>query len=191
MLWTPTDADLPRLAVTQRQAGWSSNYRSKKSLFSGLYLDYGEPADGRLQYESCMSALNPPSELQEPLVKTGVTGLAFVAAPGQPDDENVGERSIEKDLDIAVSFVSSVEDTEKENPDPNNSDPITVRERKTRATLDMRLNPFGTRSRIDIIHTPGSQGWRVRAQPRVIKRGFRCLSTRKYLRVKLRQTRFR
>src|SRR5207245_1952422 len=60
----------------------------------------------------------------------------------------VGERAVDKDLDIGISFSSSVEDIEKKNPDPTISDPVTVRERKTRATLDLRLAPFGTRPSI-------------------------------------------
>ena len=147
-MWKPTEVDLPRMEVTSVKPGGSATDAvSNHFVVSCILTRKGLPNED-FNMKLTMSALNPPAELQESLIKTGVSGLSFVGAPSKPDDENVGERSIEKDLDIAISFVSSVEDTKKDNPDPNNCDDITVRERKTRATLDMRLNPFGTRSRI-------------------------------------------
>jgi len=156
--WTPTVADLPRMNITSvKPAGSAANAVSNHFVVSCILTTNKLPTED-FNVRLTMAALNPPLELQEPLIKTGVSGLSFVAAPGKPAaDENVGERSIEKDLDIAISFVSSVEDTKKDNPDPKDCDPITVRERKTRATLDMRLNPFGTRTRISdpqIVGTP-------------------------------------
>src|SRR5262249_30445222 len=96
-----------------------------------------------------------PPELMQALIKTGMSGNPFQAAPGKPDDSKVGGRLIEKDLDAAVSFSSSVQDNQKPNPNPAIRTPITVRERTTRATLDLRLAPFGIRSFIAAINAPG------------------------------------
>jgi hypothetical protein len=75
-----------------------------------------------------------PPEIVEPMVITNLDGRTGEASPSVflAKEAGVGERPIEKDLNVAVSLLSSVED--KEQPDKT-----IRRERNTRATLDLRV----------------------------------------------------
>ena len=153
--WEPTESDLPRLTVKSLRA--PSN-RTKAMTVRDMYLLSCIPTAESLPFEDFNAKLSipidPPRELARPLKKTGIAGLTAIASPGKPGTtEKVGERTIELDMDVAFSFVSSVSEVEKKNPDPTITTPIKVRERTTRGTLDLRLNPFGTRSWIQNVET--------------------------------------
>jgi hypothetical protein len=75
-----------------------------------------------------------PVEFIEPKVVTGLTGLAAEASPEvfASKDKAVGLRPIDKDLNVALSLVSSVKDVEQ-------PDKTTLRQRNTIGTLDLRV----------------------------------------------------
>jgi hypothetical protein len=78
-----------------------------------------------------------PDEFAQPNIVTGLSGISAEAnAVVFPDKEKaVGIRPIDKDLNIAVSLVSSVKDVEQ-------PDKTTLRQRNTIGTLDLRVGLF-------------------------------------------------
>ena len=146
--WEPSESDLPRLTVKSLRPPPN---RTKAMTVRDMFLLSCIPTVQSLPFEDFNAKLSmsidPPRELARPLKKTGIVGLTVAASPGQASTtEKVGERTIELDLDVAFSLVSSVAEVEKKNPDPAITTPIKARERTTRGTLDLRVNPFGTRS---------------------------------------------
>ena len=82
-----------------------------------------------------------PAELFEPALVTGLKGAPSETSPEVFADEaakNTGERPLDKNLNVAWALTSSVDDHEREDASKNK---ITVRERTTRGTLDLRLIP--------------------------------------------------
>lgn len=112
---------------------------SKKRFHVCLDTNQSLPAgkfDARLTFADAA-----PAELFEPGLIVGLKGAPNEASPGVFSDEsakNVGERPLDKNLNIAGSLTSSVNDNEKEDAAKNK---FIVRERTTRATLDLRLIP--------------------------------------------------
>ncbi|HEU4713819.1 MAG TPA: hypothetical protein VFS76_19785 [Pyrinomonadaceae bacterium] len=145
--WVPTEADLPRLYVTSLRPANATKDLAINSQFilSCVWTRKHLPTE---DFNATLSLpINPPRELVKRLMKTGVAGLTTISSPALPaTNEKVGERTVEQDLDLAFSLISSVEEVEKKNPDPEICDPIKTRERKTRGTIDLRINPLGTRS---------------------------------------------
>lgn len=147
-LWVPTESDLPRLNVTSLRPPQGS---TRESVVDDRFVLVCIPTQNHLPTEDFNAIfslpINPPRELAAKLKKTGLPGITSISSPANAaTDEEVGKRKIEQDLDVAFSLLSSVEEVEKENPDPTQSVPIKVRERKTRGTLDLRITPLGTRS---------------------------------------------
>lgn len=155
-VWQPSEDDLPKLSVTLLKPAHATALLAAQSRFLSACFNTAQALPNEdFNVKVAFTNADVPPELKQPLIKTGMPGNPLQASPGKPDDTKVGQRLIEKDLDIAVTFSSSVEDKQKPNPDPTNCNPITVRERTTRATLDLRLAPAGIRSFITNINSPG------------------------------------
>lgn len=78
----------------------------------------------------------PRFDLQKPLTKTGLTAAPIPKTPTSGDDNGVpGQRGQERNLDLGISFSSSV--GEKQNPDGT-----TFIGRTNRGTFDIRLAPL-------------------------------------------------
>lgn len=77
----------------------------------------------------------PPLELEKPLTKAlpGATGIATPSASSIPDENKLGLRSLENNLDLGFLYTSAVKDVKKEDQ--------TVRERQNRGSLDLRFAP--------------------------------------------------
>lgn len=109
---------------------------NRNGTLSACFATDGDIPSEKFDAELVLTA-DAPVEVVEPKVVTGLAGIsaeAFSAVfPGK--EKAVGLRPIDKDLNIGLSFVSSVADVEK--PDKS-----IVRERDTTATLDLRLGLF-------------------------------------------------
>jgi len=78
----------------------------------------------------------PKFDLQKPLTKTGLTGAPTPKTPTSADDNGVpGQRGLERNLDLGISFSSSV--GEKQNPDGTK-----FIGRTNRGTFDIRIAPL-------------------------------------------------
>jgi hypothetical protein len=155
-VWQPTEADLPRLRVTKIKPAQATAALAADSRFLlACFNTEGALPNEDFNVKVAFKNGDVLPELKQSLIKTGMSGNPLQASPGKPDDTKVGQRLIERDLDAAITFGSSVEDKQKPNPNPNISTPVTVRERTTRGTLDLRLAPAGIRSFINIISAPG------------------------------------
>lgn len=86
-----------------------------------------------------------PLEFLEPHLVLGLEGRAPEASPVVFVDKEkaVGVRPIEKDLNLAFSAVSKVEDEEQ-------PDKTTIRKRKNQGTLDLRLGLFRKTERLTV-----------------------------------------
>jgi hypothetical protein len=111
------------------------------NLDEGRILSACFATDGNVPSEKFDAQLilttGAPVELAEPTVVTGLSGLSvepFTSVfPGK--EKAVGLRTIDKDLNVGFSLVSSVSDEEK-------PDKTIVRDRDTVGTLDLRLGFF-------------------------------------------------
>ena len=93
-----------------------------------------------------------PFELrQKPLLLKGLSGADATTPVIKPDEGGVGKRSLERNLDLGVTLTSSVADEKQANG-------TTVRNRKTRGTLDLRLVPVLNLRRVN----PTRKGGTVR-----------------------------
>ncbi|MBV8857809.1 MAG: hypothetical protein JOZ02_12820 [Acidobacteria bacterium] len=91
--------------------------------------------DARVTY-----ADGTPPELFVPAVITGLEGDPTETSPevfSDESDKSPGQRPLDRNLNFATALTSSVEDKEKEEAGQK----LTVRERTTRATLDLRVIP--------------------------------------------------
>jgi hypothetical protein len=158
--WVPKAADLPKLTVRDvdvapnaLRAGVQTNrvlvcFDTKEKVpasdFSAL-ASLQAPAPGAAAGAAAPPA---PSELAKDFAATGLKGRKTETAPEVfATTGEVGTRSVDHDLDIVGSFSNTVETKDKKDPnDPNKT--IKVKERTTRATLDLLIAPFGIRSKI-------------------------------------------
>jgi hypothetical protein len=160
--WVLSESDLPKLTVTQIKPARVTALLAAGDRFLSACINAAEGLPNEdFNIKVKFGNEDVPPEIKQPLIKTGMPGNPLQASPGKPDDSKVGQRLIERDLDAAITFSSSVEDKQKPNPDPNVSSTITVRERTTRATLDLRLAPAGTRSFLLAINAPGVNNTRT------------------------------
>lgn len=154
-LWKLGELDLPRLRVLQLRTAQGTAEQSADDRFLSACFTTAETLPNEaFNIKVKFGQPDVPLELSKSFVKTAVEGNPLQAAPGKLEDSKVGQRLIERDLDVAVTFASSVEDKQKPNPAPNTTGTITVRERTTRATLDVRLAPLGIRSFFAKINSP-------------------------------------
>jgi hypothetical protein len=160
--WQPKETDLPVykavsaiLVPPQRQGAeiskevftcFDTDKRLPDGDFNVIMRFNGQDAPPELV--PAQGPVTPPALPPPDLAKTGLKGPGSEAAPGQPDPATVvGERPIEKDLDIAGSYTRALEEKDEEDPaDPNKT--IKVRRYISRGTLDLILRPFGTRPQI-------------------------------------------
>jgi hypothetical protein len=106
---------------------------SHNATISACFSTDGDVPSEKFDAELTLSS-DAPAEFIEPKVVTGLSGLSAEASPAVfPDkDKAVGLRPIDKDLNVAVSLVSSVKDVVQ-------PDKTTVRQRNTVGTLDLRV----------------------------------------------------
>lgn len=78
----------------------------------------------------------PPMELEKPLVKalSGPKGLSTPIPSKVPEDNKLGLRSFDNNLEIGTLFTSSVKDVKSGN--------TTTRQRQSRGALDLRFAPL-------------------------------------------------
>src|SRR6185369_10156524 len=88
----------------------------------------------------------------EPTLNLGLTAMASESTPTVFVDKEkpVGVRPIDKDLNIAGSIISSVEDKEQE-------DKTILRQRTTRATLDLRIGLFRNTEQLTVRNLGGAK----------------------------------
>lgn len=93
-----------------------------------------------------------PMEFVEPKVVTGLSGLAAEASPAvfASKEQAVGLRPIDKDLNVALSLVSSVKDVEQ-------PDKTTLRQRNTIGTLDLRVGLLRSVEKLPKVTVNGQQ----------------------------------
>ncbi len=111
------------------------NRADLQGLFSVcLSTDGNVPTE---KFDAKLELPDPPVELVDPPVVPGLGGLAEESDPIVfPDKEKgVGIRPVDKDLNVAVSYVSSVKDEEQ-------PDKTFLRKRNTVGTLDLRVGLF-------------------------------------------------
>jgi uncharacterized membrane protein len=96
-----------------------------------------ETLPGKFNIHLEYTSANVPFEVAKTFKKTDVE-ISRVTVNSSADTGNVGERDLPDNLDIAVLFGSSVVEKEEE----VNGVATTVRKRETRATFDVRFQPF-------------------------------------------------
>lgn len=192
--WIPKPTDLPQLHVreltvspqnlppgvrtSRLTACFNTVEKIPASDFSALV---NFPASG------AAPAATPEAQLPEVVHEFDVTELKGRKAEPAPevfaDAGEVGTRSVDHDLDIVSSFTSSVENKDKKDPnDPNKT--VKVRERTTRATLDLLVAPFGIRSKV-CVNGPFSPCDRLRENSRRRQGGLYRIVTPFYLDAKV------
>lgn len=139
----------PEVQVESQTAGAVET----RQLKSGSTFFGNHKTDHRF-YECLILAKNPPSgnydikftypqdapiELRKPFLKTDVANASHAATPLSLDQGNVGKRTLEQNFDVGVQFGSSVSNKTIKNAAGMD---VTVRERDSRGTLDLRLAPL-------------------------------------------------
>lgn len=108
----------------------------------GLFLCIATERPPTDQYDAAFtfSGTGVPFELQGPILATELPGFSNIDVSSAGDDTGeVGTRSLEKNLDLAVSLTSSVEDKEVADATGQTT---KVRTRTTRGTFDIRFAPW-------------------------------------------------
>jgi hypothetical protein len=101
-----------------------------------------EPQLPDSSFKAIVSLPNAPTyDLQQPLVGNGLDPAPAPPIPTLADDNGVpGQRGFERNLDLGVTFSTTVEQKERENPETKAKEKFV--DRTSRGVLDLRLAPW-------------------------------------------------